>query len=286
VNIALWLLSLRLGKAWPVDFIWSAWPIAHALLLVEPGWTGRWRQVLALGIIVVWGARLTANFVRRGGIGHEDWRYAEQRVAVGASLGAAHWWWVSLFSVFLGQSLFMFTGCLSLHTIFCGHGGEGAGGGGGGGVGGGAPWPLSILGLGVACAAVVLEAAADAQLDAFVVQQRAHRKQQLLQQNQQRGENAVALPAVLSTGLWGVSRHPNYLGEWSFWFGLWLMGGAQLRSYSTLGPVLLLLLFLFVSIDLMETRQLKRRGEAYQKYQRQVPRFFPRLLPRGKARST
>ena len=94
----------------------------------------------------------------------------------------------------------------------------------------------------------------------------------------------MALPAVLDRGLWGVSRHPNYLGEWSFWFGLWLMGGAQLRSYSTLGPVLLLLLFLFVSIDLMETRQLKRRGEAYREYQRQVPSFFPRLLPRGKAR--
>ena len=45
INLALWLLStFLLGKTWPVDFIWSSWPIAHALAITllsddaaEPG---------------------------------------------------------------------------------------------------------------------------------------------------------------------------------------------------------------------------------------------------------
>ena len=260
-NIVLWLLSLCLGKAWPVDFIWSTWPLAHALLLLHP-WTSsdpvdfvsgaaaRWRDILALVAIVVWGVRLTANFVRRGGVGHEDWRYSEQREKVSASLGGGHWWWVSLFSVFLGQSAFMFAGCLSLHPIFPPRQ-----------VVHPASAPLFLLGFGVCAAAVWVEARADAEMDTFAAMPRTARE---------------AVP-VLRTGLWALSRHPNYFGEWSFWLGLWIMGGAQLASWSVLGPTALLALFLCVSIGLMEDRQVMRRGDAYRDYQFTVPRFFPRL---------
>ena len=30
LNVFLWLVSLYLGKTWPVDFIWSCWPCYHA----------------------------------------------------------------------------------------------------------------------------------------------------------------------------------------------------------------------------------------------------------------
>ena len=90
INVALWLLSTCvLGKTWPVDFIWSSWPIAHALWLITlPDGAaaaaaaspqlefGGWKvsQLAVLGPVCLWGLRLTANFVNRGGIGHEDWR--------------------------------------------------------------------------------------------------------------------------------------------------------------------------------------------------------------------
>lgn len=58
------------------------------------------------------------------------------------------------------------------------------------------------------------------------------------------------------------SRHPNYFGEWLFWVGLWLAGGAEslLIGWSTLGPLTMTALFLGISIGLMEKRQADRKG--------------------------
>ena len=52
------------------------------------------------------------------------------------------------------------------------------------------------------------------------------------------------------------------------------------------GPVLITLLFLGVSIKLMEDRQLKNKGEAYEAYRRAVPSSLVPLPPRcGRAPS-
>ncbi|KAH9945285.1 uncharacterized protein BXZ73DRAFT_86800 [Epithele typhae] len=36
----------------------------------------------------------------------------------------------------------------------------------------------------------------------------------------------------ITTGLWGISRHPNYVGEVGLWTGLWLLAGQSLRTPS------------------------------------------------------
>ena len=66
VNVVLWLASLVIGKAWPVDFIWSSWPIYHAMAL-RPGAGALGRAEVVVVTIAAWGLRLTGNFVRRGG---------------------------------------------------------------------------------------------------------------------------------------------------------------------------------------------------------------------------
>lgn len=35
VNVVLWLMTLVIGKAWPVDFIWSTYPPLLALHLFD-----------------------------------------------------------------------------------------------------------------------------------------------------------------------------------------------------------------------------------------------------------
>lgn len=250
VNVGLWLLSLKLGKTWPVDFIWSTWPI------VQGEWLGATneaaphslRNLLTMIPVYVWGVRLTWNFILRGGIGHEDWRYSEMRSQQGR-----FFWIGSLFTVFLGQSCFMFSGCLSLYPALCSET---------------PPWALPA-GVAIMASATLIEATADRQMDAFLTQQPKERDH---------GEkDSIMLPKhVMDRGLWAWSRHPNYFGEWLFWVGMWIAGGAQCRSFSFVGPSLVTVLFLGISVDMMERRQLERRGEAFRSYQRRVPSsFFP-----------
>jgi steroid 5-alpha reductase family enzyme len=124
-----------------------------------------------------------------------------------------------------------------------------------------------ITGQGAATtlAGILLERMADKQMDKFVANQRT---------NSENDKDDKEKP-VMRTGLWAFSRHPNYLGEFVFWLGLWIFGGALFDSLSVAGPVLMLGLFLLVSIDLMEQRQLKRRGKAYADYISEVPALIP-----------
>jgi steroid 5-alpha reductase family enzyme len=250
INFALWLVSLPLQKTWPVDFIWSCWPpLQCALILMQPsasegGVTERQAAIVAL--TALWGCRLTYNFVARGGIGHEDWRYTDMRRQFGSQF-----WWVSLFSVFLGQTVFLFAACVSLYGALA------------------SPLPVGPLDASasaLALFAIALEALSDVQMDHFRLQAAAARRQA-----QGREGHAAAPVPVLSTGLWGWSRHPNYLGEMLWWWALWLFGCAVAPRWTVCGPVAITALFNLISVDLLETRQLANKGDAYRAYKRQVP---------------
>jgi steroid 5-alpha reductase family enzyme len=199
------------------------------------------KQYLFLAVIWFWGLRLTSNFVSRGGIGHEDWRYAEMREAIGRK-------WFPLLSlpmVFLGQSTFNFIGCLSIYGMMRNSFST--------------MRTMDMVGLSIVLGAIVLETAADEQLDAFVRARSGSHK-------------------VLDTGLWSWSRHPNYFGELAFWWGLWVCGGCELGP-AIAGPLGMTLLFLLISVPLMEERQLERKGNLFLQYQRKVPSALVPLPP-------
>src|SRR5262249_2000216 len=67
----------------------------------------------------------------------------------------------------------------------------------------------------------------------------------------------------LGTGLWRLSRHPNYFGEMAFWWGLWLFGLAAEPgwAWSVVGPAAITLLFVGVSIPWMDRRMLSRHPD-------------------------
>ena len=71
----------------------------------------------------------------------------------------------------------------------------------------------------------------------------------------------------LKTGVWSWSRHPNYLGEMGFWWGLWLFGVAAAPAFwwTVVGPLGITLMFVFVSLPMIETR-MKERRPAYAEY--------------------
>lgn len=85
----------------------------------------------------------------------------------------------------------------------------------------------------------------------------------------------------IQSGLWAYSRHPNYFGEISLWFGLYISCSSAFQGaeYATvISPIFVMLLITKLSgIPLLEAAGSKRwGGEAeYQKYIREVPVLIP-----------
>ncbi len=110
-------------------------------------------------------------------------------------------------------------------------------------------------------AAIWIEARADRQLRDFVTA-------------------GPAPGTIMDSGLWALCRHPNYLGEILFWWGLYLFAiAADPGAWWTGGGGLAIsVLFGVVSLPLIERRMLKRRP-TYKEHCTKVPLLFP-LPPR------
>jgi steroid 5-alpha reductase family enzyme len=86
----------------------------------------------------------------------------------------------------------------------------------------------------------------------------------------------------IDTGLWSLSRHPNYLGEITLWIGSYLLCwnglSAAMRGVSVLSPVFITLLLMFGSgIPILERQADARWGNLpeYQAYKRRVSVLIP-----------
>jgi steroid 5-alpha reductase family enzyme len=241
------VVSTVAGNASLYDPYWS---VAPAVIVVAWVWwrtgadlaaiTGRQASVLAL--VLVWAVRLTGNWALSWrGLSHEDWRYVQQREQRPRWLP---WWLISLTGIQLMPTLVVFAGLLAVWPAVTVTG---------------RPWRLlDAVAVAVTGVAVVVEAAADRQLRRFV------------RDPGNRGR-------ILDRGVWRFSRHPNYLGEIGFWWGMWLFGLAASPGWwwTVIGPITMVGLFAFVSVPLMDRRSLRRRPE-YAEHMRRVPALVPR----------
>jgi steroid 5-alpha reductase family enzyme len=76
--------------------------------------------------------------------------------------------------------------------------------------------------------------------------------------------------AILNTGLWKYSRHPNYFGEILFWISIWLVYFSAETSMLkglvlAFCPIAIFVMFVFISIPMIEKRQLKNKPQ-YKEY--------------------
>lgn len=84
---------------------------------------------------------------------------------------------------------------------------------------------------------------------------------------------------IINQGLWQYTRHPNYFGEVTQWWGIWLILASTTASASyivlgLLGPITITGLILFVSgVPLLEKKY--KSNKAYQEYAKHTNKFFP-----------
>jgi steroid 5-alpha reductase family enzyme len=80
---------------------------------------------------------------------------------------------------------------------------------------------------------------------------------------------------IITTGLWRYTRHPNYFGEASLWWGIYLVACAQPQGYLTFfAPLFITLLVRYVSgVPLLERKQMKNPD--FQQYAKETSIFVP-----------
>jgi steroid 5-alpha reductase family enzyme len=244
-DVAATLAVFAFSRAFDNSSFYDAyWSVAPPLLatyfwaVADPAASGG-RQAVVFALVCWWATRLTWNWARGwGGLGHEDWRYVDLR----ASTGRAYWL-VSLVGLHLMPTVQVFLGCLSLYPALA--------------VGTRPFGALDAVALLVSGGAIALEARADSELLRF-------------RRSQPPPE------AILASGVWSWSRHPNYFGEMGFWWGLWLFALAAAPGWwwTVIGPLAIALMFRFASLPLIETRMLRRRP-AFAEHQRRVSMVIP-----------
>lgn len=115
---------------------------------------------------------------------------------------------------------------------------------------------LTYIGIVVWLIGYYFEVIGDKQLDDFITE-KPHGKE------------------ILDTGLWKYTRHPNYFGEVTMWWGIWLMVAALPMSYVALvSPVVITLLILYVSgVPKLEKKY--AGNPAYEAYKAKTSKFIP-----------
>ncbi len=87
----------------------------------------------------------------------------------------------------------------------------------------------------------------------------------------------------IDVGLWSRSRHPNYFGEITLWFGMAIIALPTLQSWQLLtlvSPLFVTLLITKISgLPMLETYADKTWGkdEDYQQYKKNTPVLIPKI---------
>ncbi|MCH2182705.1 MAG: DUF1295 domain-containing protein [Mariniblastus sp.] len=234
----LWIISVIRKDASVVDPFWGAGfavlAVVSALLVDVPDA----RVWLLMGMVVIWGCRLSFYLTLRNRGKGEDRRYVAMREKQGD-----RFWWYSLFSVFFLQGAIMWFVSLPIQAgMFFATG-----------------LPLGLLdgvGLLVWLIGLLFESVGDYQMAQFK------------SDPENRGK-------VMDRGLWSLTRHPNYFGDFMVWWGLYLVACAAGAWWTLLSPALMSFLLIKVSGVALLEKDIEQRRPGYRDYIRSTNAFFP-----------
>ncbi len=219
------------------DIAWGLGFVLIAAVSLLRRSDGAVRPVLATAVIFIWGLRLALHILIRNRKRGEDPRYAAWRAQWGR-------WFVarSYLQVFLLQGFFLLV--VSSPIIVVNSSAQVPLG------------PLDLAGLLVWTTGFVFEAVGDAQLARFK-------------------RDPANRGRIMDRGLWKYSRHPNYFGESTMWWGILLVALEVPYGWTTVvSPVLIT--FLLVRVSGIPMLEKKYAGNAeFQAYARRTSAFVP-----------
>ncbi|MDT8319120.1 MAG: DUF1295 domain-containing protein [Xanthomonadales bacterium] len=235
--VVTWVVSTFKRDVSIVDSLWSLLFLLGLMVYVLAADITGPRTVLVVALVAVWALRLSAHIAVRSFGEPEDRRYQKIRAN-----NQPYFWLKSLYIVFALQALLAWIICLPAVAAVS------------------AQAPLGLLdfaGVALWLTGMFFEAVGDWQLYRF-------------QRRDSAGE-------VLDSGLWRYTRHPNYFGEATLWWGIYLLAVAGGAWWTVFAPLLLTFLLLRVSGVAMLEKGISARRPQYRDYIRRTSAFFPRL---------
>lgn len=235
----LWAAGMKIKNAALVDVGWGVGLVINAWIYAAMGDGYLPRKILILGMVSLWGIRLSLHLLKDRIIGQpEEGRYQELR---------KKWQTNVSFKFFF---FYQFQGLLDVvlaipFLLICFNPRPGI-------------QPVEWIGYLLWCLAVLGESIADSQLKKFKA-------------------DPANKGKVCRVGLWNYSRHPNYFFEWLNWCAYALI--ALAAPYGILGwisPLLILYFLLKVTgIPATEEQSIRSKGDGYREYQKTTSPFIP-----------
>ena len=200
------------------------------------------RSLLLASLITLWGVRLCVHILIRNAGRGEDFRYRHWRETWG------RWFHLrSYLQIFMLQGFFMVMVAMPVIVVNSQAGGA-------------LGW-LDALGCLVWLIGFSFEAVGDYQLLRFM-------------------KNPLNRGQIMRSGVWRTTRHPNYFGEATLWWGCFLIAASVPNGlWALVSPIVIDWLLLYVSgIPMLEKKYADR--PEYQAYKRTTSAFFP-WFPKG-----
>lgn len=194
-------------------------------------------QFLVASLVTVWGLRLSIRIFRRNRGRGEDPRYQKWRDDWGKNFVLR-----SFLQVFLLQGFLLLMNVAPVMILMSGGALSIA-------------W-FGFIGLAIWCIGFLFESVGDYQLDRF------------LKKPENRG-------TMNDKGLWRYTRHPNYFGESTMWWGIFIISlVAPWGWVGVIGPLVITGLILFVS-GIPMTEKMMEKTPGWDEYKRKTSAFVP-----------
>lgn len=229
-----------------VDIGWGMGFVVGSLLTLLVTEEPTFLSYVIVIFISIWGMRLSLRLLKRNYGKPEDFRYAQWRKEWGDKVVP-----IAFFRVFMIQGIINFVVGSASYTVI--------------------KYNefrfedslqyLVFIGLFIAVVGLFFEVVGDEQL----------------RQHIKKGSRTL-----LQSGLWSITRHPNYFGEILIWIGLYATGVSLFLTGSVspiyyfvliLSPILMSVVLIKISTPLLEKNMEKYPG--WEEYTKKVPMLFP-----------